>query len=138
MKLAASLDKSLGFSTAENALFRLAHGKVFGQLRRYWRVASSLEARQKDSDAPELRLIQDQRRKIEAEMRKMSEELFELIDGQLIPYAATAESKLLYSQMHASTFESPVSGSDRSLTRSAGRRIVIKISPTFPPTRYPA
>jgi 14-3-3 protein epsilon len=74
---------------------------VIGSRRASWRVLSSIEQReqQKANDSPRLLLMQKFRLQVEAEMKKVCNEVMDLLDNHLVPHAGASEARVFFLKM---------------------------------------
>jgi 14-3-3 protein epsilon len=88
-------------SVEERNLLSVAYKNVIGSRRASWRVLSSIEQReqQKASDSPRLHLMQKFRVQVEHEMKKVCNEVMDLLYKHLVPNAAAAEAKVYFLKM---------------------------------------
>jgi 14-3-3 protein epsilon len=93
--------ESTELSVEERNLLSVAYKNVIGSRRASWRVLSSIEQReqQKASDSPRLHLMQKFRVQVEHEMKKVCNEVMDLLDNHLVPNAAAAEAKVFFLKM---------------------------------------
>ncbi|CAJ1083423.1 -3-3 protein beta/alpha-B-like isoform X2 [Xyrichtys novacula] len=84
-------------SNEERNLLSVAYKNVVGARRSAWRVISSLEQK---SDPAKVQQIKEYREKIEDELKKICQEVLDLLDKHLIPAAKDqTESKVFYQKM---------------------------------------
>ena len=84
-------------SNEERNLLSVAYKNVVGTRRSSWRVISSIE--QKSGEESKKDLAKAYREKIEEELRKICNEVLELLDKYLIAKAASTDSKVFYLKM---------------------------------------
>ncbi|XP_072043653.1 uncharacterized protein [Amphiura filiformis] len=98
MKLVAGLDVEL--SVEERNLLAVAYKNVIGSRRASWRIVSSLE-----SDAESLKKgkalqqTKEYRKQIEDELRKICDDILDVLNTHLIASAEQPESKVFYHKM---------------------------------------
>ncbi|KAF7197811.1 14-3-3 family protein artA [Pseudocercospora fuligena] len=98
MKAVASADQEL--SVEERNLLSVAYKNVIGARRASWRIVTSIEQKEESKgNEQQVTLIKDYRRKIEAELAKICEDILEVLDKHLIPSAQSGESKVFYHKM---------------------------------------
>jgi 14-3-3 protein epsilon len=86
-------------SLQERNLLSVAYKNLVGKLRAAWRVASSIEQKQKASGPEEAaRMAHEYCANIEAEIRELCNKVIELVDGNLLPTAPAGEAQLFYSK----------------------------------------
>ncbi|CAI9732139.1 14-3-3 protein epsilon isoform X2 [Octopus vulgaris] len=87
-------------SVEERNLLSVAYKNVIGARRASWRIISSLEQKE-DSKGNEqrLRLIRSYRENIEIELKKICEDVLDVLDKQLLPIASSGESNVFYFKM---------------------------------------
>lgn len=99
MKAVASADQEL--SVEERNLLSVAYKNVIGARRASWRIVTSIEQKEESKgNEQQVTLIKDYRRKIEAELAKICEDILEVLDKHLIPSAQSGESKVFYHKMY--------------------------------------
>lgn len=94
MKAVTAMDSEL--SNEERNLLSVAYKNVVGARRSSWRVISSIEQK---SESNKQSIAKTYRIKIEEELKKICEEVLELLDSHLISKASTPESKVFYLKM---------------------------------------
>ncbi|BFZ04687.1 hypothetical protein BsWGS_07726 [Bradybaena similaris] len=98
MKCVAQQDTEL--TVEERNLLSVAYKNVIGARRASWRIISSIEQKDMGKVAEDFQKITMEYRKIvEAELNKICHDVLEIIDCNLIPNAATGESKVFYYKM---------------------------------------
>lgn len=85
-------------SNEERNLLSVAYKNVVGARRSSWRVMSSIEQKAEAGEKKQ-ELAKNYRVKIEEELKKICQEVLELLDKHLIPKAALPESKVFYLKM---------------------------------------
>ena len=101
MKIVASEDRDL--TVEERNLLSVAYKNVIGARRASWRIVTSIEQKEESKgNSSQVDLIKDYRRKIEAELAKICEDILEVLDKHLIPSATSGESKVFYHKMYVS------------------------------------
>jgi 14-3-3 protein epsilon len=98
MKSVAELDNEL--TVEERNLLSVAYKNVIGARRASWRIVSSIEQKEQGKLAEEFQEItREYRKKIENELNRICLDVLCIIDNNLIPNAATGESKVFYYKM---------------------------------------
>lgn len=100
MKKVVKLNVEL--TNEERNLLSVAYKNVVGARRSSWRVISSIE--QKETDEKKSARLKEYRGKIESELKKVCNDVLELLDNHLIPNAENAESKVFYYKMKGDYF----------------------------------
>jgi len=108
MKLVTQVENGADLSSEERNLLSVAYKNIVGARRSSWRVISSIEQKTQAEDS-RLRMTKEYREKIEAELRKICEEVLKLLENYLIPKAkknaengggeAVAEAPVFYLKM---------------------------------------
>lgn len=87
----------------ERNLLSVAFKNVIGARRASWRVLSSVEKNQEESNDEKspnkLQAIKEYRQKVEKELREICEDILKLLDKTLVPMAVDTESKVFYNKM---------------------------------------
>lgn len=93
----------LELSVEERNLLSVAYKNVIGSRRASWRVLSSIEQREEqknDANSPKkVEIMKKFRQQVEKEMRKICDEVVEILSKYLIPQATTAEAKVFFEKM---------------------------------------
>jgi len=98
MKNVATAGQDL--TVEERNLLSVAYKNVIGARRASWRIVSSIEQREESKGhAAQVEKIKAYREKIEAELRKICDDILEVLDKSLIPSASSGESKVFYYKM---------------------------------------
>uniref|UniRef100_A0A1V1FTE0 14-3-3 protein zeta n=1 Tax=Reticulitermes speratus TaxID=60591 RepID=A0A1V1FTE0_9NEOP len=98
MKAVAKLNSE--FSAEERNLFSVAYKNVIGTRRAAWRIISAIEQKEEGrQDTVKVQRIKTYRQVIEKELTGICNEIFELIDKNLIPNATSGESKVFFYKM---------------------------------------
>lgn len=91
-------DVELGIE--ERNLLSVAFKNLIGSKRVSWRVLHSIEQKEKTRQSEEkLAIVVEYKSKIENEMKKISENVFLLLDDHLIKNATSGESKVFFQKM---------------------------------------
>eukprot|EP00124_Ichthyophonus_hoferi_P004068 Ihof_evm3s406 gene=Ihof_evmTU3s406 len=101
MKKVAALNVEL--TVEERNLLSVAYKNVIGARRASWRIISSIEAKEESKAQGEksrkLAMIVEYRAKIEDQLRKVCNDVLEVLDTNLIPASNSGESKVFYYKM---------------------------------------
>jgi len=98
MKNVATAGQDL--TVEERNLLSVAYKNVIGARRASWRIVSSIEQREESKGhAAQVEKIKAYREKIESELRKICDDILEVLDKSLIPSASSGESKVFYYKM---------------------------------------
>ncbi|XP_067949995.1 uncharacterized protein [Watersipora subatra] len=86
-------------ASEERNLLSVAYKNVVGARRSSWRVISSIEGKTENNDRKQA-MAREYREKVEAELKKICNEVLDLLNEHLIPSAAEeAESRVFYQKM---------------------------------------
>lgn len=84
----------------ERNLLSVAYKNSVGTRRTAWRVLSSIETKEEAKGSSSLVFLREYKKKIEAELNKICEEIIGLLDTKLIPSAkGNAQSEVFYQKM---------------------------------------
>ena len=83
----------------ERNLLSVAFKNTIGSRRTAWRALSSIEKKEEQKGSKNIGLLRGYKNKIEGELDKYCNEILNLIDSQLIPKAANAETEVFYYKM---------------------------------------
>jgi len=98
MKLVATAGADL--SVEERNLLSVAYKNVIGARRASWRIVSSIEQKEESKGhAAQVEKIKSYREKIEAELRKICDDILSVLDANLIPASSSGESRVFYHKM---------------------------------------
>ncbi|KAH8758043.1 14-3-3 domain-containing protein [Diaporthe sp. PMI_573] len=98
MKIVASEDRDM--TVEERNLLSVAYKNVIGARRASWRMVTSIEQKENSkNNSTQVKLINEYRQNIEAELNKICDDILEVLDQRLIPSAKTGESKVFYDKM---------------------------------------
>lgn len=98
MKKVAQQDTEL--TVEERNLLSVAYKNVIGARRASWRIVSSIEQKDEGKVPEEKQCItKEYRKQIELELNRICQDVLRVIDENLIPNAATGESKVFYYKM---------------------------------------
>jgi len=101
MKEVAVLGEEL--TVEERNLLSVAYKNVIGALRASWRIVSSLEQKESEEQKKNM-IITGYREQIEKELRKICDDILDVLDQNLIVSATTPESKVFYFKMKGDYF----------------------------------
>jgi len=94
------LDTKEDLSIEERNLLSVAYKNSVGSRRTSWRVISSIESKEEAKDSKNLPLLREYKCRIEEELKKICEEIIELLDTKLIPSAkGSPKSEVFYLKM---------------------------------------
>jgi len=98
MKDVAKLDVEL--TVEERNLLSVAYKNVIGARRASWRIISSIEQKEETKgNHDHVAQIKEYRNKVETELEKVCGDILDVLDQNLIPAAASGESKVFYHKM---------------------------------------
>jgi 14-3-3 protein epsilon len=98
MKTIAQMNSD--FSAEERNLFSVAYKNLIGTRRAAWRIISAIEQKEESrQDQIRVQRIREYRKVVEKELTDICNEIFTLIDENLIPSATTGESKVFFHKM---------------------------------------
>ncbi|XP_073293589.1 14-3-3 protein 1 [Primulina huaijiensis] len=87
-------------SVEERNLLSVAYKNVIGSLRAAWRIVSSIEQKEEGRKNDEhVILVKEYRSKIENELSQVCAGILKILSDNLIPSAASSESKVFYLKM---------------------------------------
>jgi len=93
MKSVATYDTEL--TVEERNLLSVAYKNIIGARRASWRIISSIEQKDETNESQ----VRTYRVQIEEELKKICDDILNLIDKHLFPHASTDESKVFYLKM---------------------------------------
>jgi len=125
MKKVTEMEKEL--SNEERNLLSVAYKNVVGARRSSWRVIHSIEQK---TDGPgsekKQEMARSYREKIETELKKICEEVLDLLNNHLISNAKVSESKVFYLKMKGDYYrylaEVAAPGTDRGATTDESQK----------------
>jgi len=125
MKKVTEMEKEL--SNEERNLLSVAYKNVVGARRSSWRVIHSIEQK---TDGPgsekKQEMARSYREKVEKELKKICEEVLELLNNHLIANAKVSESKVFYLKMKGDYYrylaEVASPGADRTATTEESQK----------------
>jgi len=98
MKKVAGLNLEL--TVEERNLLSVAYKNVIGARRASWRIISSIEQKEENKgNENHIKRIKEYRQKVEKELTEVCYDILSVLDGNLINYATTGESKVFYYKM---------------------------------------
>lgn len=103
MKQVAMLDVEL--TVEERNLLSVGYKNVIGARRASWRILSSIEQKEENKGNSEnVSKITDYRKKVEAELTGICQDILQVLDKHLISSAKSGESKVFYFKMKGDYF----------------------------------
>uniref|UniRef100_A0A1I8G364 14-3-3 protein epsilon n=2 Tax=Macrostomum lignano TaxID=282301 RepID=A0A1I8G364_9PLAT len=98
MKAVAVMDVEL--TVEERNLLSVAYKNVIGARRASWRIVSSIEQKEESKSGSEkLDVVRTFRTQVEQELKKICDDILDVLDSHLIPSATVAESRVFYYKM---------------------------------------
>eukprot|EP00753_Platysulcus_tardus_P015170 PLAT4855.2.p2 GENE.PLAT4855.2~~PLAT4855.2.p2 ORF type:complete len:261 (-),score=152.97 PLAT4855.2:184-966(-) len=98
MKEVAEMDVEL--TVEERNLLSVAYKNVIGARRASWRVLSSIEGKEEDrGDSTRTERIREYRKRVEAELNDVCNDILTVLTDHLLEYATTSEAKVFYHKM---------------------------------------
>jgi len=98
MKKVACLDTEL--TVEERNLLSVAYKNEIGARRASWRIISSIEQKEENKgNEVNVHRNKDYRKKVEAELGTICNDILSVLDKHLVPTAASSESKVFYYKM---------------------------------------
>ncbi|CAG5132976.1 unnamed protein product [Candidula unifasciata] len=92
--------QNMELTVEERNLLSVAYKNVIGARRASWRIISSIEQKDQGKLAEEFQEItREYKHTIEQELNRICHDVLDIIDTNLIPNAATGESKVFYYKM---------------------------------------
>jgi len=123
MKKVTEMEKEL--SNEERNLLSVAYKNVVGARRSSWRVIHSIEQKTDGTDKKQ-EMARNYREKIEKELKKICEEVLDLLNNHLITNAKVSESKVFYLKMKGDYYrylaEVASAGNDRTATTEESQK----------------
>ncbi|XP_042040308.1 14-3-3 protein 1 [Salvia splendens] len=87
-------------SVEERNLLSVAYKNVIGSVRAAWRIVSSIEQKEESrKNDDHVSLVKDYRSKVESELSQVCAGILKLLSDNLIPSAASSESRIFYLKM---------------------------------------
>jgi len=98
MKKVAKMDQEL--TVEERNLLSVAYKNLIGARRASWRIITNIESKEENkSETSKMALIKKYRSQVEKELRDICQDILDLLDKNLVPNAASGESKVFYLKM---------------------------------------
>ncbi|CAK9148993.1 unnamed protein product [Ilex paraguariensis] len=99
-KLVIGSTPAAELTVEERNLLSVAYKNVIGSLRAAWRIVSSIEQKEESrKNEDHVVLVKDYRSKVESELSEVCAGILKLLDSNLVPSAASSESKVFYLKM---------------------------------------
>ena len=99
-KLVVASTPASELTVEERNLLSVAYKNVIGSLRAAWRIVSSIEQKEEGRKNEEhVALVKEYRSKVEAEFSEVCASILKILDSNLVPSAASSESKVFYLKM---------------------------------------
>jgi 14-3-3 protein epsilon len=98
MKKVAKMDQEL--TVEERNLLSVAYKNLIGARRASWRIITNIESKEENkSENNKTALTKKYRSQVEKELRDICQDILDLLDKNLLPNAASGESKVFYLKM---------------------------------------
>lgn len=98
MKKVAKMDQEL--TVEERNLLSVAYKNLIGARRASWRIITNIESKEENkSENSKMAMIKKYRSQVEKELRDICQDILDLLDKNLLPNAASGESKVFYLKM---------------------------------------
>jgi 14-3-3 protein epsilon len=98
MKKVAKMDQEL--TVEERNLLSVAYKNLIGARRASWRIITNIETKEENkSENSKTALTKKYRSQVEKELRDICQDILDLLDKNLLPNAASGESKVFYLKM---------------------------------------
>jgi len=98
MKRVAKMDQEL--TVEERNLLSVAYKNLIGARRASWRIITNIESKEENkSESSKIALTKKYRSQVEKELRDICQDILDLLDKNLLPNAASGESKVFYLKM---------------------------------------
>jgi 14-3-3 protein epsilon len=98
MKKVAKMDQEL--TVEERNLLSVAYKNLIGARRASWRIITNIESKEENkAESSKTALTKKYRSQVEKELRDICQDILDLLDKNLIPNAASGESKVFYLKM---------------------------------------
>jgi len=98
MKKVAKMDQEL--TVEERNLLSVAYKNLIGARRASWRIITNIESKEESkSENSKTALTKKYRSQVEKELRDICQDILDLLDKNLLPNAASGESKVFYLKM---------------------------------------
>jgi len=99
VKATAAIAKmNVDLTVEERSLLSVAYKNAVGARRASWKIISSIE--QKEAESDKASIITEYRAKVELELSEVCQDIIDILDRNLIPAASDAEPKVFYLKMH--------------------------------------
>ena len=85
--------------TEERNLFSAAYKNLIGGRRTAYRALTAIEQKEESKSTKNVQLVKDYKKKVEAEIEKICDEVVQIIDTSLLPKAVKQEGKVFYMKM---------------------------------------
>ncbi|CAF0912429.1 unnamed protein product [Adineta steineri] len=98
MKKVAKMDQEL--TVEERNLLSVAYKNLIGARRASWRIITNIESKEENkSENSKMAMTKKYRSQVEKELRDICQDILDLLDKNLLPNAASGESKVFYLKM---------------------------------------
>lgn len=98
MKKVAKMDQEL--TVEERNLLSVAYKNLIGARRASWRIITNIESKEENkAESSKMAMIKKYRSQVEKELRDICQDILDLLDKNLLPNAASGESKVFYLKM---------------------------------------
>jgi 14-3-3 protein epsilon len=98
MKKVAKTDQEL--TVEERNLLSVAYKNLIGARRASWRIITNIESKEENkSENSKMAMTKKYRSQVEKELRDICQDILDLLDKNLVPNAASGESKVFYLKM---------------------------------------
>jgi 14-3-3 protein epsilon len=98
MKKVGKMDQEL--TVEERNLLSVAYKNLIGARRASWRIITNIESKEENkSENSKTALTKKYRSQVEKELRDICQDILDLLDKNLLPNAASGESKVFYLKM---------------------------------------
>lgn len=82
----------------------MAYKNSVGARRTAWRSVSAIEGKEKERNSTHYGLVSDYRIKIENELKRICQEVLDVLEDKLLPTASSTESTIFYLKMKGDYF----------------------------------
>ena len=82
----------------------MAYKNTVGARRTAWRSINAIEQKEKERNSSHYQLVSDYRIKIENELKRICQEVLDLLDDKLIPSATSTDCTIFYLKMKGDYF----------------------------------
>jgi len=98
MKKVAKMDQEL--TVEERNLLSVAYKNLIGARRASWRIITNIESKEENkAESSKMAMTKKYRSQVEKELRDICQDILDLLDKNLLPNAASGESKVFYLKM---------------------------------------